>query len=173
MEWYDKLSDKLVERLKSNTQALVFCAWWLQEAFKKMPMADRDFLCMDGNWCTDCDNKTEPGYVYRLRPDWQRPAKPEPKEKGRREEWEVSFCNGVYTVCTSAGQCLPLRVITNYKVMGYQFKEWPGRWFAWPTELVRPNEADSYAYKNNAEFMASSRPATLTKVMVWVESDNV
>lgn len=84
--WYDDLDDEQINQLKNNWSVFCMLTPWAEMAFRLMPKQDRQVLTLDGRWIGSSCDFDQPGQVYRLHPDWQRP---EPEKKGHWEECDV------------------------------------------------------------------------------------
>lgn len=86
--WHEKLSDDDIQALKDNEKPFALLSNWQQEALDAMEIEDRERVNVHG-WIAESGHPTRYGDItYRLRPDWKRPEKEQPKEPKKEPETE-------------------------------------------------------------------------------------
>lgn len=167
-EWHEGLSDEQIQQLKDNERCVQLIPAWMRMVFETMPFEDREYVYGSG-WIADQDKYFVSSWTYRLRPDWKRPEKEKPKEKGKGEYATVAksidgerYCfalaSGVYELC---------KAFSTVGFGGIEFEELPGEWHMGLRLFGERHGIVSVDYFG----MGSPRlkPATPKRVRFWVE----
>lgn len=167
--WWDGLTDLQISVLKSNERPLGLCPSWFTEAFKGMLTGeglDRELEQWGWNtqWRYAEKEQIRMANVYRLRPDWQRPA----EKKGGWEYSEVTDLNSGISRWIFDRGVGRYHLHESFSMVGFggiEFQEWPGRWFCVPQ--IVDDDGEWVAWGGSSDY--TSKPATPKRCRFWRE----
>lgn len=170
MNWWDNLSDEQIRLLKDNLAPFGLCP--VARIMETVPHEVREIWHSECGWMPDPDNGCKRATIFRLNPDWQRPA-PEAKS-GRWESCEVviNCIDRDYPVWGFYRGDSEFNLNDAFSMLGFagiEYAEWPGviyRSFPMSQEI-----SSGYPIRNTSLLRECERPAIPAKVWFYVERE--